>query len=229
MTFPIFRTKSVAADQSPLYQLRLCAPVITALELATFTFPLSPSSLRTERSSISTYTDTQGPALQQGVRRNMDIYGLAPPIFTIEGTTGWDQHSADGYEMSGLESMQKLAQFLALYADLNQVLRVGGVPFLHTLEFYDYFTSNFWQIEPVGPQIFQQDATRPLLVYYRFRWVAIKPAGLISDIVDSIGNALDIASQVSGVDLNEKISSTLNNFTPAGLAPAINFGTQLVS
>lgn len=226
---PIFRTRTVAADQQCLYQLRLCAPVITALELATFTFPLSPSSLRMERSSLSTYTDTQGSALSQGVRRNMDVYGLAPPIFTIEGTTGWDQHNTDGYSMSGLESMQKLAEFLALYASLNQVLRVGGVPFLHTLEFYDYFTSNFWQIEPVGPQIFQQDATRPLLIYYRFRWVATRPAGLIGDIIDSIGNALDVASQVSGVDLGGKISSTLANFTPAGLAPVINFGKQLIT
>lgn len=216
--YPTFRTKSVPANQPCLYQIRLCAPVLTAVEITTYTFPLSPTALRMERSSLSSFSDTQGSPLTQGVTRVMDTYGLAPPIFTIEGTTGWDLHSGDGYSMTGLQSMQQLAAFLATYADLNQVQRLAGIPYLYTLEFYDYFTSNFWQIEPVGPQMFQQDSSRPLLVYYRFRWAATKPAGLIGDVLDTIGNVLDLASQLSTSGLAQNIDGVLGNYSPVGPA-----------
>jgi hypothetical protein len=214
----LFRTVSVPMSQSVLYSLRLCAPVISAIELSTYTFPLSPSSLRMERSSMSSFSDTQGSPLTQGVSRVMDTYGLTPPIFTIEGTTGWDLHSGDGYSLTGLQSMQQLAAFLATYADLNQVQRAAGVPYLYSLEFYDYFTSNFWKIEPVGPQIFQQDAARPQLVYYRFRWAATVPAGGIADVLDQIGAALDVGAQLASSNLGQNIGSTLGNYSPSGPA-----------
>jgi len=222
MTSVMFRTKTVAANQQCLYQIRLCAPVVSSVEISTYTFPLSPTSLRIERSGMSSFADTQAQGilapLTQGVSRQMDTYGLAPPIFTIEGTTGWDEHSTDGYSLSGLQSMQQLAQFLATYADLNQVQRVAGIPYLFSLEFYDYFTSNFWVIEPVGPQIFQQDATRPLLVYYRFRWAATVPAGGVAQILDEIGDVLDAGSALASSSLGQSLGSTLSSYSPAGLS-----------
>lgn len=214
----MFRTISVPMTQTVLYSLRLCAPVVDSLELSTYTFPLSPSSLRMERSSMSSFSDTQGPPLTQGVSRVMDTYGLAPPIFTIEGTTGWDLHSGDGYSLTGLQSMQQLAAFLATYADLNQVQRAAGIPYLYSLEFYDYFTSNFWKVEPVGPQIFQQDASRPQLVYYRFCWAATLPAGGIADILDEIGAALDVGAQLASSGLGQNIGGILGNYGPSGPA-----------
>lgn len=219
MGFPIYRTQSVAANITPLYQLSLRAPILSVIELSTYTFPLTPSMLRAERSSMSTYNDTQGSPLTQGVTRVVDTYGLAPPIFTIEGTTGWDLHSADGFGLTGLDSIKSLQTFLATYADLNQALRIAGVAELFTLEFYDYFTGSFWQIEPVGPQVFQQDSQRPLLSYYRFKWVGVRPAGLINDILDSIGNVLSVGAQLSTSSLGSSISSTLSSYTPSGVTP----------
>jgi hypothetical protein len=110
---PLFRTISVPAIQPALYQLSIRNPGQQFTELATYTFPLTPSSLRSERSSMSSYFDTQGPASSQGVSRVVDTYGLAPPIFTIEGTTGWDRHLSDGYILTGLQSLQLLEQFLS--------------------------------------------------------------------------------------------------------------------
>jgi hypothetical protein len=222
MGFQQFRTQPVPVTQQALYSLRLCAPVISSLELMTYTFPLSPTSLRVERSSLSSFADTQGPIALQGVRRVMDTYGLAPPIFTIEGTTGWDTHSSDGYSLTGLQSMQKIASLLATYADLNQTQRAAGIPYLYTLEFYDYFTSNFWVIEPVGPQIFMQDAQRPLLVYYRFRWAATIPAGGVIDIIDEIGDVLGVASSLgitsslATSSLGQTITSVTSDYGPTG-------------
>lgn len=202
--------------QQVLYQLRLCAPVVDSVEISTYTFPLSPSALRVERSSVSSFSDTQGPVLTQGVTRVMDTYGLAPPVFTIEGTTGWDLHSTDGYSLTGLQSMQQLAQFLATYADLNQIQRAAGIPYLYSLEFYDYFTSNFWKVEPVGPQIFQQDAARPQLVYYRFRWAATIPAGGVADVIDEIDDALSVGSSLATSSLFQTTSSVGANYSPTG-------------
>jgi hypothetical protein len=217
MPFQQFRTKSVANDGKCLYQIRLCAPVISALEIHTYTFPLSPSSLRFERSSMSSYVDVQGSLVNQGVKRVVDVYGLAPPIITIEGTTGWDTHLMDGDDTTGLDSIKQLATFLATYAELNQVQRLAGIPFLFTLEFYDYFTNNFWVIEPIGPQIFQQDSARPLLSYYRFRWAAIHPAGFLGDLLDTMDTVFNISSQLSSIGLSETVGNFMNNYSPTGL------------
>jgi hypothetical protein len=219
-SYPQFRTQSAPADATCLYQIRLCAPVISSLELATYTFPLSPSALRVERSSLSSFSDTQAQGIQaplsQGVTRVMDTYGLAPPIFTIEGTTGWDYHSADGYSLTGLESMQQLAAFLATYADLNQGLRVAGASSLFTLEFYDYFQQSFWVIEPIGPQVFSQDASRPLIVYYRFRWAATIPAGGVVQVIDEVEDTLGAVSSLASTSLGQSLSSTLGAYSPIG-------------
>ena len=151
-----FRNKPVGLYQPALYQLSIRAPGQAFAELATITFPITPSALRVERSSLSSFAETQGPPSSQGVTRIVDTYGLAPPVFTIEGTTGWDRHSTDGYIITGLQSTQLIAQFLQRYAELNQVQRQSGNPQLYALEFYDYFSLNFWQVEPVGPQGFRQ-------------------------------------------------------------------------
>lgn len=224
-----FRTKTVSnTSQVCLYQLSLRAPVISSLELMTYTFPLSPTAIRKERSSLSSYVDTAGPFGSQGVTRVMDRYGLAPPIITIEGTTGWDLHSTDGYSMSGLQSIQQLSAMLALYADLNASNQLIGNSYPYTLEFYDYFQSAFWQIEPVGPQIIMQDAQRPLLTYYRFRWVAIRPAGAFQDALDTIGNVLSIAPGLASSSLGQSIGKTLGDYLPSGPSassvPAGNVG-----
>ena len=87
-----FRTQPVGLGILPaLYQLSIRAPGQLFGELSTFTFPLTPSQLRADRSALSTFSDTQGPASSQGVTRVVDVYGLSPPVFTIEGTTGYDQ------------------------------------------------------------------------------------------------------------------------------------------
>ena len=170
----MFRTVPVGLGSVPaLYQLSIRAPGQLFTELATYTFPITPSQLRMGRSSVSSFSDTQGPVSSQGVTRVMDTYGLAPPVYVIEGTTGYDRHMSDGFITTGLQSMQLLAKFLAQYATLNQTQRLAGNPRLYTLEFYDYYSNNYWVVEPVnGEQIFRQSNDRPTLIYYRFHWAA---------------------------------------------------------
>ena len=220
MAAPIFRTQTVPSDQTVLYQLSIRAPGASGDEIATYTFPLSPSALRTENNAMASYVDTQGPAKYQGVTRVVDRYGLTPPTFGIEGTTGWDQHSTDGYGLSGLQSIQALKAFLAYYETLNQQQVQSGISSLYVLEFYDYFMSQFWQIEPVGPQLIRQDAQRPLLTYYRFRWIATRPIGVYESAPRGTASVEDYAvGNPPGqaiADTSKSLGSVTNTYTPTG-------------
>lgn len=219
-----FRTKPVGQYQPALYQLSIRSPGQAFAELATYTFPLTPSALRVERNALSSFSETQGPPTSQGVTRIVDTYGLSPPIFMIEGTTGWDRHAMDGYVLTGLQSIQLLAQFLQRYAELNQIQRQSGNSQLYALEFYDYFNLNFWQVEPVGPQGFRQTSDRTKLVYYRFRWVGIKPAGVppVGE-ADALLTTIATPAATAAIAAAQTMSAMLVAYTPVGTA------TQIVS
>ena len=223
MAGPLFRTVTVPADQPVLYQLSIRAPGNGASEVATYTFPLSPSALRSSNNALNAYYNTRGPSNQPGspgVVRNIDRYGITPPIFTIEGTTGWDRHNTDGYAYTGLQSIQTLQQFLIYYEQLNQQQIEANNPSLYTLEFYDYFTNQFWCIDPSGEQIVRQSADRPLLTYYRFVWVATVPVGTVQnsgpDEVSQIVNANP--GQVTITTANA-LSAVTTTYGPTWTAP----------
>ena len=212
-----FRTLSVPPSVPAVYQISIRAPGQAFAELSTYTFPLTPTSLRVENNAMSSYSETQGPASSQGVTRIVDTYGVAPPIFTIEGTTGWDRHMSDGYVLTGLQSIQLLSAFLARYAQLNQSQRASGNPNLYALEFYDYFGDNFWQVEPVGPQILRQAADRPLLIYYRFRWAGVRPVGIpVLGFVDALAQTLGANPAVAAVNAASTLGAMLEAYAPTG-------------
>lgn len=177
---PSFRPQPVPNNAPVLFQLSIRAPNSMFSEFATFTFPLSPSAVRYERSQLSTMMDVQGPAKSQGVTRIIDTYGQAPPIISIEGTTGWDRHAMDGYILTGLQSVQLLQQFISRYATMNQTQMKSGNASLYSLEWYDFFSNQFWVVEPIGPQAVSQDISRPMLTNYRFRFAASVPPGLLN-------------------------------------------------
>lgn len=215
-----FRTIPVGLGILPvLYQLSIRAPGPAALDIATYTFPLSPTQLRMDRSSLSTFTDVQGPPTTHGVTRVVDTYGLAPPVFTIEGTTGWDRHAADGFILSGTQSMQLLQGFLANYATLNQQQRAAGNPQLYGLEFYDFFANQFWQVEPIGPQIYRQSVDKPTLIYYRFRLAAVKPAGTpILGEIDALAGLLGVPAVQSAINAAQTMNAFIFSYSPAGVS-----------
>jgi hypothetical protein len=215
----IFRNIDAPITQLPLYQLSIRSPGNAYSDLQTYTFPMSPSSIRMEPNSLSSYTDTQGTALHNGVTRVVDTYGLSPPSYTIEGTTGWDLHSTDGYTGNGLQSIQMLQTFLNQYVQLNQNQRQAGDPNLYALEFSDFFSSQFWQIEPIGPQIIRQSNDRPMLSYYRFRWAAICPVRQPPfSQFDVLLGLLSTPAQEAIINATIGINLVLGNYDPVGIA-----------
>lgn len=192
----------------------------------TFTFPLSPQSLSKSFNAMANIFDVNGDASTHGVQRIIDQYGNAPPIYTIEGHTGWKLHSQDGYTNNGLESIQQLEGVLNVYATLNVTQGESNQP-PYTLEFYDYFKQEFWQVEPIGPQEIKQSAQRPLYSYYSFKFAAVKNLGdAIDQLTDSILGAVDSASQALG-SITDSIGSGLGDYadsTPGGEATVTDLG-----
>lgn len=170
-----FSTRPVANLDLALYMLSIRAPDAVGTPVRTFVFPLSPEMVRKEAPSYNTIYDTQGYPTTLGVRREIDMFGQAPPLFVIGGTTGWKLHATDGMIWTGKIAMQRMESVLAEFAALNQQQMLADNPNLYSLEFYDYWMGDYWEVAPVGPQQVQQNAQRPLLSYYQLRLAGLRP------------------------------------------------------
>ena len=207
-----FSTVKVPNTQLALYTLSIRSPGYSLLSFFTYTFPISPGSLRKAPTAMSALYDTSGPVLTNGVTRNIDSFGLAPPIYTLEGTTGWDRHATNGLIFTGLQSIQQLQYLISLYAQLNQQQKQANNPSLYTLEFYDYFNQEFWQVEPIGEMEIRQSERAPTLQYYRLRFAAVQQvsAPLISDVfADPIVQLFAAASSAAASAVQTGISNIL--------------------
>ncbi|MDA8120108.1 MAG: hypothetical protein M0Z85_08745 [Gammaproteobacteria bacterium] len=177
-----FRTEPVPNMRSSLYRLTIRLPrqyVSAAAQAqsgitATYLFPLSPENLQRTHTGMGAFYDTQGPVKTNGVTRIVDQYGMAPVIFEIKGTTGWQKHSTDGYRYTGLQSIEAVAGLLNTYMGLNAELAQEQRSDLCTLEFYDYFMEDFWEVVPLGPQRLWLDKQRPILTNYHFRLIGVR-------------------------------------------------------
>lgn len=178
-----FATKKHQNNGLALYTLSLRKPGFSLLSLFTYTFPISPQGLRKMPVSMSNIYDTSGPPSMSGVMRTVDSWGIAPPMFFIDGTTGYDYHQTDGYIFTGQQSIVQLQYILQLYAQLNQSLKLQNNPNLYSLELYDYWNQDFWQVEPIGEIEIRATDRAPTLLYYRLRLAGVRPvnAPIISD------------------------------------------------
>lgn len=201
--FPVpgqtFRNIALGNLNPAVYALAIRSPTRPHRMIASYTFPLSPEHLRKEYTAMTTTYDVAGSAAQQGVQRIIDTYGNTPVTFMIEGTTGWQFHGSDGFRQSGLQAIQRLQAFLGYFAYINQLQAQNGLPNQYILEFYDYFSQDFWQIVPVGPQGIRQNRGRPLLFNYSFRFDGVQsvdaPLSLLADaIAIAFASALEPAA-----------------------------------
>ena len=102
----------------------------------------------------------------------------------------------------------------------------GGGSSLPRLEFYDFFTSQFWQVAPLGPQGIQQDSRAPQLLFYQFRFVGIQnlEAPLAAGVDSVLGGLLGgVSSMISGI--GSSLSSAVGSYSPTLAAPAVDDGT----
>ena len=92
-----YRTENVVNNNTAVYVLSLRNPNGAKTVATNYIFPISPSNLRKAATAMSSFYDVSGTPIENGVSRIVDQYGMAPPIYTLEGTTGWQRHSNDNF------------------------------------------------------------------------------------------------------------------------------------
>jgi hypothetical protein len=136
---------------------------------------MSPQGVRKDIPQFNTTYEVQGPPNTQGVVRLVDMWGQAPPVYTLRGTTGWKLHSNDSFALTGKASILAIQALLTAFATLNQQRMAAQAITFYTLEFYDYWMDEFWRVVPVGPQGIDQTSDKPIVSYYTFRLACIMP------------------------------------------------------
>jgi hypothetical protein len=168
-----FRNKPVPNLRLALYVLVVRGPQAPYPLLHSYIFPISPQNLKISLNYLTNYYDVSSTTFPLGVTRQIDSYGQAPPIYSIDGTTGWQLHGTDGYSATGWESMSDLKTILIQYTAGNQAQVNAGNGNLNRMELYDYFRGSFWQVVPYGEQVFTMDARRPLYQNYSLKFLGV--------------------------------------------------------
>lgn len=225
-----FQTIPLPNNQLALYRIVIRAPSGAQAAVASWTFPLSPSSINKEIDEKNMVWDVQGQPGQGGVLRVADLYGQAPVTYLIEGTTGWQQHATDGFQFTGLQSIAAIQTALTQFASLNATQVANNNSNLYTMEFYDYFTGQFWQVVPIGKQVIRQDDSKPLLFFYSFRFAAIQSLSQAnsSSIVDQVLNTLTSSVNQALTSVSTSLGISLNGYAGVTLgSTGINIGVSL--
>jgi hypothetical protein len=186
-----FKNYMVPSTGLALYMLQIRAPQPGSSVVSFYVFPLSPESVRKDMQGLTNYYDVAGDASNQGVQRIIDMYGITPVTYMIEGTTGWQLHQTDGYRYTGLQSVQALENMMAAWANYNQQQIAAGNSNLYELWFFDFFRNQYWSVVPIGPQGLRQSVQRSILVNYSFRLLGVYPlGGAIAQSADTLAQAL---------------------------------------
>lgn len=199
-----FRNQQVPNFNLALYELQI-RDGVSHTKQDSYIFPLSPESIRKEYAGLTNFYDVQGDKTNNGVMRVIDIYGMTPPTFVIEGTTGWQLHQTDGYKFTGLQSISRIESLLSNFVQLNQGQIAAGDRHMYELWFFDFFRNEYWVVVPIGQQGLRQNAARPLYVNYSFRLIASRRLDSAqSSLPDNLANTLAASSASS--------STTFQNF-----------------
>jgi hypothetical protein len=208
-----FHTQPVVNTRMALYALSIRNPDAAQSNYKTYIFPISPARITRSFTAMSNIFDTAGSQQENGVHREIDSYGQAPPTFLLEGTTGWQRHQTDGGALTGIESVIAVYQFLAQFAALNTAQVANNAASLYTMELYDYFEGTFWQVAPVGEQRLFQDKTQPLLYNYAFRLPAIRNLGVPpAPTPDPVLTAFSTPPTQALASLQASVSLSLNSY-----------------
>ncbi len=218
-----FRTKPAGPLPPALYSLAIRGGAAPYIPYFIYYFPISPSNIQKHVVGMGNFYDVAGPPLNFGVRRDLDIYGETPPILTISGTTGVKYHATDGGFLTGLESIQILQGAISQYFSFVSAAaspNLIGNSNLPRLEFYDFYTSSFFQIVPLGPQGIRQSAQAPQLLFYEFRFVVVE--NLETPIIAGLdavlgGLANTISAGING--LSKSLDSAFGSYSPFSATP----------
>lgn len=156
-----FPTQMVANTRTTQYSLIFITGP-NPKDATTYNFPITPQQYSMQRRSLAMPYDTPGSSQNLNVNRIVDVYGLTPITFKIQGTTGFNKHAVDGFLYSGIESLRLLQKLLEIYFEFAQTFPKPTV----SLQFLDFYYQEFWNVVPVGPLVINQSKEKPQLMFY---------------------------------------------------------------
>ncbi|MDE2233359.1 MAG: hypothetical protein KGJ90_04595 [Patescibacteria group bacterium] len=209
----IFQTTPLPNFRQALYALSIRAHAPASANILTYTFPLSPTSVSKSFNAMTNIYDVQGSAQTYGVNRIADQYGDSPPSWILEGTTGWQYHATDGGAFTGLDSIIAIQNLLNQFAKYQVSQSLINQP-PYSLEFYDYFSGDFWQVVPMGQQGIRQSAVRPLLFEYSFHFAGIRDLSQPQPptSVDVVAQTLSVSATQAQSNLSSVVGSSLTAY-----------------
>lgn len=169
-----------------------------------YVFPISPAQLRKNVASMTQIYDVQNIDRNRKIQRYVDLYGMAPPIWNIEGTQGQAYHSTDGFQYTGLQSYQAMQQLFSQYAS---AMTIGQNP--PTIEFYDHYSGDFWEVVPWQVQIFGFSVDRPTFPTYHLVLAGVND--LSGQITSSSSDAISSSLSQSPAQAGASQQGTVNN------------------
>lgn len=154
-----FPTQKVANSRTTQYSL-VFIPGGNVKKAVTFTFPITPQQYAMQRRSLAAPYDTPGSSKNQNVNRIMDVYGLTPITFKIQGTTGFNKYVTDGFKTTGVDQLRILQGLLETYFSNAQ----NSIP--DQMQFLDFYYQEFWNVVPIGPVVLSQSKDKPQWIFY---------------------------------------------------------------
>ncbi len=208
-----YRNVPVINRISNLFSLRLLQKnkiSNTQVPVTQYFFPISPTGLTKTVPVLNEPYAIRGSHTTGGVQYDVDIYGQSPPIFSINGTTGWQYHSTDGNKYTGLASFHQLQKFFQEYHFL--VLQASS-QIRYTIEFYDYFNNEFWEVIPIDKLIFQFTEAEPLFGKYGITLLATK----------------EVKTPISKIVLKNPVSQALGQIVTGAVNTLVGTASSVVN
>lgn len=217
----IFATVPFPNNQLTLYTLKLRDS--GGNDIDTYTFPLTPAGLQVQYASMHNFFDVRGPASQFGVQRIVDQYGVALPVVSLSGTTGFQFHTLDGYQWSGRNSIKKLLQIINNFTQQVQN-DINNNTSLHSLIFEDTYNQISWSVIPYGQQTLNSmDNSKPLYNNYALQLLAIQDLSTPPPSTpDPVANAFVQTRAFLATALRITATNVVNNITTALGLPSLS-------
>ena len=220
-----FQTKPLPNSRLALYSLVIRSATPPHPAILSYIFPLSPASVRRESTSMTNIYDVASATASGGVQRIADLYGQSPTTFSIEGTTGWQYHATDNFLHTGIESALALQAALTSFGTLNAQQQAAGNNSPYIMEFYDYFEQDYWQVVPVGKQVFSITQARPLLIDYSIQLAGIQSLNSAPPVPqDALAGLGAASSHELAVALTSELNAALVKYQPTvlGFLPSVS-------
>ncbi len=177
-------------DAPPVLELRLIDGKSKST-LREFLFAVTPQSLALVRHPLTSVYYTAGDSSTGGVSTVADVYGMTPPVWTIQGTPGIQSHSAVSSTTNrrivtnGRQALEELKAFLIDYQNRVADARAARLP-IPIIHLNDGINAETWEVVPAQTFSIAWGADTPFWGNYNLSFAGINDLSKPRRTADSL-------------------------------------------